>query len=86
MIRHVLALVVLLLLPAPSLWAATYFVSKNGSDANSCATAQSTTQSNQRLTIQSALGCLAPGDTLQIHGGTYSEQLFIDQLTCDGHL
>jgi Right handed beta helix region len=57
--------------------AATYSVSKSGNDGNSCATAQSTTQSLQKRTIPAALRCLTlPGDTLLIHSGTYVERLF----------
>jgi parallel beta-helix repeat protein len=52
--------------------AATYYVSPSGTDANSCAAAQSTTASSQKLTISSGVACLAPGDTLYIHGGRYT--------------
>ena len=52
--------------------AADYFVSQQGSDGNSCAAARSTTQSNHRQTIAAALECMSPGDTLYIHGGTYT--------------
>lgn len=57
------------------LWseAATYYVATTGSDANSCATAQ--TIGTPKLTIASGLGCLAAGDTLYIRTGTYTEQL-----------
>lgn len=50
----------------------TYYVSLSGSDSNSCSTAQSTTQSNQRLTIAAGVACAVGGDTVYIHGGTYT--------------
>jgi hypothetical protein len=52
---------------------ATFFVAKTGQNANSCAQAQS--QSTPKLTINNAVGCLAPGDTLLVRGGTYDETL-----------
>lgn len=65
--------------------ATTYYVGKSGSDANSCATAQSSTAGNRKLTINGALGCLggsdADGDTsgaghtVIVGDGTYAETL-----------
>lgn len=60
---------------ASHLFAATYHVSKGGSDANSCATAQGAYFTTHKLTIAAGLGCLAAGDTLYIHEGTYTEQI-----------
>jgi parallel beta-helix repeat protein len=57
--------------------AATYFVSKTGNDSSSCAQAQST--STPKLTIGGGLGCLAPGDTLLVRAGTYSESVLNSQ-------
>lgn len=54
---------------------ATYYVGKSGSDANFCATAQSSLNANRKLTIASGLSCLAAGDTLMIGNGTYAETL-----------
>lgn len=51
----------------------TYYVGKSGSDANSCATAQSSTAGNRKLTINAGIGCLASGDRLVIGAGTYTE-------------
>lgn len=72
-VLYTLLTVVLLLgflsLPAT---AATYYVSPAGADANSCATAQSTTQSSQKLTISAGVACLSAGDTLYIRGGLYT--------------
>lgn len=66
--------IVLMSLLAPSAWATTYYVGKSGSDANSCATAQSSTAGNRKLTIISGKGCLtAAGDTLIVGDGTYVE-------------
>ena len=52
--------------------ATTYYVSRSGSDANSCGSAQSTTQTSQKATIAAGVACLVAGDTLFIHGGTYT--------------
>jgi parallel beta-helix repeat protein len=52
--------------------AATYYVSQSGNDANSCTTAQSTGQTSQKQTISAGVACLLAGDTLYIHGGTYT--------------
>lgn len=58
--------------------ATTYYVNKAGSDGNSCATAQSATDADAKLTIAGASGgmsCLAAGDTLLVGDGTYDEEL-----------
>jgi parallel beta-helix repeat protein len=55
-------------------YAATYYVSKSGSNSNSCATAQSP-GSNARLTIGAGAACLSSGDTLLIQAGTYAENM-----------
>lgn len=52
--------------------AATYYVSPLGNDANSCASAQNSAQTNQKRTIAGGVACAFPGDTVQIHGGTYT--------------
>jgi hypothetical protein len=54
--------------------AATYYVSKAGSNSNSCAQAKSV--STAKLTLAGGLGCLVAGDTLLVRGGTYNERLF----------
>lgn len=70
------ALVLAVALMASSVEAATYYVDKAGSDANSCATATSSTPANGKLTIANAItNCLAAGDTLNIGDGTYAEEL-----------
>lgn len=51
----------------------TYYVSKLGSDSNTCTQAESTTEASQKLTIAGGIGCLSAGDTLFIHTGTYEE-------------
>lgn len=65
--------VALLLLCANKVSAATYYVSPSGNDSNSCATAQSTVQANQKLTVSAAISCATPanGDIVYIHGGNY---------------
>lgn len=64
-------LVVLWVLLVTPAWATDYFVSKSGSDANSCAAAQSS--ATPKLTILSALGCESAGDTILIGDGTYTD-------------
>ena len=53
--------------------AGTYYVAKNGSDANTCELAQSDAAPKQ--TITDALTCLSAGDTLLVRAGTYDEVL-----------
>jgi hypothetical protein len=54
--------------------AATYYVSKSGSNNNSCA--QATSVSTPKLTINAGIGCLSGGgDTLLIRKGTYDETI-----------
>jgi hypothetical protein len=52
---------------------ATYYVSKSGSDGNSCSQAQS--QSAAMSSINRGVSCLRAGDTLLVRGGTYAEGL-----------
>jgi len=70
---RVIALFLLYLpvLGTEELLATTYWVSKTGNDSYSCA--QSQAESTPKLTIKSAVPCLAPGDTLFIKSGTYQE-------------
>lgn len=53
----------------------TYYVGKSGSNGNSCATAQSSTAGNRKLTIDAGLSCLSATDTLSISAGTYDERI-----------
>jgi hypothetical protein len=53
--------------------AATYYVSKTGSDSRSCAEAQSV--STPKATINAGVRCLSAGDTLLVRAGTYTESL-----------
>jgi parallel beta-helix repeat protein len=69
--RH-LGLVAAIVLLATYADAATYYVSPSGNDANSCTSAQSTIAANQKATVSAGVACLAAGDTLLIHGGTYT--------------
>jgi chitodextrinase len=50
--------------------AGTYYVAADGSNSNTCASAQNALTA--KLTIQAGFGCLAPGDSLVIRDGTYS--------------
>lgn len=52
--------------------AATYYVSTQGNDGNSCASAQSTSQASHKATISAGVACLSAGDTLFIRGGVYT--------------
>jgi parallel beta-helix repeat protein len=61
------------LLWAVPVWAATYYMSTTGSDANSCATAQNI--STPKTTFNSAIPCLSAGDTLIVRGGNYSQAI-----------
>jgi parallel beta-helix repeat protein len=54
--------------------AATYYVSRSGNDGYSCGQAQAVATPKQSL--NNAVGCLAPGDTLLVRGGNYLESLF----------
>jgi Right handed beta helix region len=63
--------------------AATYYVATTGSDSNTCAQARNT--STPRATPASGAACLtAPGDVLQIRGGTYASQLFESNIGTSG--
>jgi len=59
--------------------AATYYVTKTGSDSYSCSQAQST--NTPKLTISSAFACLGTGvgagagHTVRVYAGTYAESL-----------
>jgi parallel beta-helix repeat protein len=57
-----------------STYGATYYVSKSGSNNNSCATAQSP-GSTAKLTISAGASCMSGGDTLLIQAGTYTEAM-----------
>jgi len=57
------------------LYAKTYFVNKSGSDANSCATAQSATDTDAKLTVSAGINCLSAADLLLIGDGTYTETI-----------
>lgn len=59
--------------------AATYYVAATGSDSGSCAIA--TNISTPKGTINNALNCLMPGDTLYIRAGTYTESIDSNQRT-----
>ncbi len=72
MLRLFHTLLLCLLVASPAL-GATYYVNTAGSDANSCATAQ-TNGSTAKLTISAGVACAtAAGDTVLIADGTYSE-------------
>jgi Protein of unknown function (DUF1565). len=53
--------------------AATYYVTKSGSDWNSCT--QAKTEVTARLTINAGVRCLASGDVLIVASGVYNEAL-----------
>lgn len=82
--RQTCATLVVALLVARGVQAATYHVSKGGTDANSCATAQGAHFTTHKLTVAGGLGCLAAGDTLFIHEGVYVEQLLETSFAATG--
>lgn len=66
-----LALVFLLLCLPALAWSATTYVATNGNNGNPCGAGSG----SPRRDIAAALGCINPGDTLYIRGGTYFETL-----------
>lgn len=68
--------------------AATYWVSKSGSDANGCfdSATEPTLATQSKLTITAGLTCLSSGDTLKIKVGTYTEAISnpISGITIEG--
>jgi hypothetical protein len=74
---HYWFLVVLILL-ASSVHAATRYVSPQGSNSRSCEASTNPDQPKQSLNgAQGALACMRSGDTLYLRGGTYREALVI---------
>lgn len=69
MMRVLIAICVLMW--ASAAHAATYYVATNGDNSRSCATAQNINFPKQ--TLNNAVGCLTPGDTLLVRAGTYTE-------------
>jgi hypothetical protein len=51
----------------------TFYVSTSGNDAVSCTTAQNI--ATPKRTINGGMACMAPGDTLYIRSGTYTEKI-----------
>lgn len=73
MIRRLWLVAAWLWLAAPA-GATTFFVTKAGSDGNTCLQAQA--QGTARLTIAGGIGCLSGGgDTLLVGAGTYVENV-----------
>jgi hypothetical protein len=68
---------VLLMLFAVPAHAATYYVSKSGSNSHTCAQAQ--TQHFAKRIIGAEISCLRAGDMLRVGAGTYGETI-IDTL------
>jgi len=72
--------VIIVASPEPVFAGSTYYVSQEGDDSNSCATAQSASPTtNHKRTINNALRCLraGAGDALNIGDGTYNESLAV---------
>lgn len=70
-----LLLIFCLLLFAAKIEAATYWVSKSGTDVNGCTNTTTPLTTGAKQTISAGVGCLASGDTLMIGSGTYTETL-----------
>ena len=66
-------LLLFMLVFASTAEAASYYVAKQGADANTCTQAQSV--STPKLTMSSGASCLKPRDTLFVKAGLYAEQL-----------
>lgn len=69
--RKTLTAVLFVLACSIAAHAQTFYVATTGNDGNSCVQAQNVGTPKQ--TIQSGIGCLGAGDTLQIRQGTYHE-------------
>lgn len=59
------------------LYGQDFYVNKSGSDANSCATASGTTDTDAKLTIQAGINCLTEdaSEELEVGPGTYIEEI-----------
>jgi parallel beta-helix repeat protein len=75
--KRVLVLIVFVMAPMFA-HGATFYVSKNGTNTNTCTQAQSLT--TPKLTIAQGLACLAAADTLIIKAGTYTEGINYDAI------
>lgn len=75
--RFLQALMILSLLQGGPIWAATYWVSKAGSDSNACFASdnQPRLATRSRLTITAGAACLSSNDTLMVMPGNYNERL-----------
>ena len=75
--KRLSAIICFVLLVPSIVWSATYYVSTTGSDANSCATATSSTPSNAKRTmtgINGAQSCIVASDTVLVHpDGLYTD-------------
>src|ERR1043165_3460341 len=65
----------LLLFLAAYAHAATYWVSKSGSNGNGCNNSSTALTTTAKLTVAAGLSCLSSGDTLNIRTGTYTEDI-----------
>jgi len=63
-------LAIVLLLLASTCHAATRYVSTTGNDGNACSTTDSA--GTNKATLSGGISCMAAGDTLYIHAGTYT--------------
>lgn len=80
--KIIVGLFLLIWLLPVHVWAATFYVSPTGNNANDCTAAQ--TISTPKLTFASVLPCVAAGDTLYIRAGTWTEQLDLQTATVAG--
>lgn len=83
---QVISILFVLCVASPA-WATTRYVSAtSGNNANSCATSESSTIGNAKATLTGATGalsCMAAGDTLRMHAGTYTESFVTSSANSD---
>lgn len=83
--RSVPWIVLVWLLTCKASEAATYYVSKTGSDSHACS--QTDGAATNKLTVAGVAGgisCLSSGDTLVIHTGTYTEAIAAGKIPSGG--
>ncbi|SRR5216683_2675466 len=78
LIRLKLVMTALLLLAATTMYAATYYVAKTGSDSHTGLASSCSDSANAWLTISHAGATAVAGDTVNVCNGTYAEHVSIN--------